>query len=268
MKFIFCQTQIQTCRTLTYSRHYATMTSYMARNYEQDPHGRQTQFSFGGKLTDEYARSLLEGGRLPEKPDILTELFQTIWEVRASKLGLSILIAPCDYTAEQLKRVGEQGRRLGYLPQEFSTDKGRAHLYKIFPTIKSPTLAIRPISTEESRFGWFDYTASIEPQYPNTTEAELVQQIADNARIGMNLNEYIVAGRDSMVFTGKYLDQDATWSRLPGSIVRSKSVAASFTPDGDIYIFGHDIPTDQFPDLGGRDIGKAADLNLGKNTLQ
>jgi len=169
-------------------------------------------------------------------PELATKTFQTIWQVRGESTGTKVIVPPCNRTAEELTERIKAGRRIGYLPEQAVTQKG-------------------------SRFGWFDYEARIEPPYVNTTEAQLRKIVASESErlkinlLGMNLDEYIVAGNDSKLFTGRYLDEGPTMSRLLGGRCDDGKVAiAYFDPKGYLRIRSYFGSRANGPGLGGRTV--------------
>lgn len=192
----------------------------------------------------------------PLTPELVTATSQTLWQSRGEKVGLNFIVSPCDRTVEELVELAEKGRRMSYLPEQLMTQEQRPLLGQIFPELRSYSVqAENSVMNEENRFGWFDYDAGIDASYRNTTENTLRTQITAEGRLGMNLNEYIVASEDSKLFTGKFLDQDNTWVRLLGSRGDGGVVNASFYSDGGLLVGWGLRPGRQLPGLGGRSVG-------------
>lgn len=124
--------------------------------------------------------------------------------------------------------------RVGYLPAELATQQTRHKLGEIFPRIKGRCIRKdNSITNDENPSGWFDYEAGIDAPatYLNTNEGQLFNLIKSSGRRLLSLNEYIVAGQDSKLFTGHYLDVFQTSVRL-GSRDIHRLVSAEFY-DGD-----------------------------------
>jgi hypothetical protein len=224
-------------------------------------------------------------------PDFVTATFQKIWQVRGERIGLNIVIDPCDRTTEELAELTKNGRRIGYLPQQLKTQEERLLLGNIFPHLASYVVRVgllreagKPTNgvvgtNEADRSGWFDYEASIAAPYLDTTEEGLREAIAAEAKklnrelFGMNLNEYIVAGQDTRLLTGHWPDEpgSAEWefngkkyitstsSRLLGSRTHGNVVSPSFHPNGHLEvpmtitdIYGK---TNHSLQMGGRSVG-------------
>ena len=189
-------------------------------------------------------------------PELVTKTFQTIWQVRGESAGLEVVVAPCDRSAEELAELVKAGRRIGYLPEQGMTQENRPLFAKMFPRLGSHSVQEgNSVTNEANRFGWFDYEASVDAPYLDTTEDQLKERIAADGRLEMNVSEYIVAGEDSKLFTGKFLDQGNTWARLLGSRSGSKVVCAYFLSDGYLYVSWDLGPQDRSPILGGRSVG-------------
>lgn len=198
----------------------------------------------------------------PLTPGLVTAVFQTIWQVRGESIGQGFSVTPCDRTQEELAQLVENGRRIGYLPDPLKTQQDRPLLAKMFPRMQSYSLQEEnPVKNGANRSGWFDYEASIDAPYHDTTEQGLRDKITSEAErvqrelLEMNLNEYVIAGQDSRLFTGKYLDQNSTWSRLLGSRDEGGVVDADFRPGGRLNVHWHLFSQVHDPSLGGRSVG-------------
>lgn len=207
------------------------------------------------------ARIITEYKTGPNIPEILTATFQQIWEIRAAQvadlLGKPLApVAPVDRTKEEIARLEKEGRMLGYVPPELATQEKRHILGAMFPKMQSHSVQRgNSVTNEVARSGWFDYEAAIDGPYPNLTEDGLKRTLAQKGRPGMNATEYVIAGQDSKAFTGKYLDQDITWSRLPGSRLEGRVVGAGFYPGGRLFVRSFLGPGLHIPGLRGRSVG-------------
>lgn len=192
----------------------------------------------------------------PLTPELVTATFQTLWHVRGESVGVEVVVSPCDRSAQELAELTKAGRRIGYLPEQAGTQKDRPLLAKMFPQLRSYSVEEgNPVVNEANRSGWFDYEASIDAPYVNTTEDQLRKKVTEEARLGMNLNEYIVASEDSKLFTGKFLDQDSTWVRLLGSRRDGGVVSADFGSGGYVDVYSLLKSGNHDPFLGGRSVG-------------
>lgn len=192
-------------------------------------------------------------------PDLLTAIFQRLWVERekSAKSPLAITlesVPPCTYTKEQIEGIEAQGRSIGYMPPELVADSGRLLLVRMFPGMTITGLVIQNhIVSESENGGWFDYDNSVQAPNTSTTQAVLKRTFTDSGREGMNLNQYIVAGQDSGVLRGKYLDQDGGWTRLLGSRIKGNPIAARFTGSGNVVLLNPPFQADHR--IGGRSVG-------------
>lgn len=191
----------------------------------------------------------------PHTPEFITSVFQTVWRVRGELAGIDLSVSECPYTQEELTQLEEEGRRVGYLPDSLATQKQRHLLDTMFTGMRSHSIGKGiPVSNEIDRAGWFDYETRIDAPYRGTNEEQLRELLASQDRLGMNLNEYVVAAQDTKLFTGEYLDQNTTWSRLLGSSSQGRVVSAYFILDGLLVVdWTHPEFRDQY--LGGRSVG-------------
>ena len=196
-------------------------------------------------------------------PEFVTSAFQQIWKARGESAGLELTVTPCDRTPEELAELAKNGRRIGYLPETLMAQQDRPLLARIFPQLGSHSVQEgNSVTNEVNRSGWFDYESAVDAPYRNTTEDQLRAAIeTESKRIGrelagMNVSEYIVAGEDSKLFTGKYLDHGAnTWSRLLGSRRDGRVVRADFDSLGRLDVRWRLGSRYRYPSLGGRSVG-------------
>lgn len=207
----------------------------------------------------------------PLTPELVTKTFRTIWQVRGESVDLEIVVSTCDRSAEELVELVKAGRHIGYLPEQLRTPQDLTVLAKIFPRLGSRIEEDYSLVNEVDRFGWFDYEASVyAAPYLNTTEDQLRKAIAIEGKrlgrdlVGMNVNEYIVAGEDSELFTGKVLDNSLCYrARLLGSRDGSGHVVRALFPlDVGLYVYWGVNPDYKDPYLGGRSVGVKKSNNL------
>ena len=193
-------------------------------------------------------------------PELVTKVHQTIWHERGKLVGMVFEVSPCPYTQEEIAALEQQGKRVGYLPAELAAQQSRHLLGKIFPKMESYSVKKDNfVTNDENSSGWFDYETEVGAPYLDTNEKQLVERIAKDGRKLLNLNQYIVAGRDNKLLTGQYLDEKETWVRL-GSRSEGRVVFARFDRDGYLLVdwglgSGH-----HRQNLGGRSSG-----DLGEN---
>ncbi|WP_432842243.1 hypothetical protein [Dactylosporangium sp. CA-092794] len=171
-------------------------------------------------------------GPEPEMPEEMTRLHRVIWRIRGEAVGATFDVAPCPYPAEEIAALRRNGCRLAYLPAELATQEGRHVLGRMFPAMRSfSTLADNVITNDFDPSGWFDYEAAIACPYLGTDERQLLDDVTAAGRGLLNLNQYVVAGQDSKLLTGRLLDEGGTWIRAR-SRIDGRLVSARF--DGDV----------------------------------
>lgn len=200
-----------------------------------------------------YASVIEAYNALPHTPEFLSQTHQAIWRYRGERVGVSFDVVPCPYTHEEIIQLETNNLRLGYLPKEISTQETRYVLGEMFPRMQSYSVREGNTVSNYNRVnhGWFDYEAAIKSPYRGA-DGWLWGQLNKANRSQLNLNEYIVAGQDSKLFTGKYLDEDETWARLNASEL-GNDVIARFYKDGFLDIRGFVDPNNRghFPEVVG-----------------
>lgn len=195
-------------------------------------------------------------------PDFVTQTHQEIWQARGELVGVTYEVTPCPLTQEELADLEASGKRLGYLPAELATQQSRHKLGEMYPKMQSHSVKEgNSVTNDESPSGWFDYETAIDAPYLDTKEGQLMDKIKKDERKILSLNQYVVAGQDSKLFTGQYLDEVSTVVRL-GSRYDGRVVHADFLRDGHLRV-GWSLGTDHHRlRLGGRSSGVNKALNL------
>jgi len=201
-------------------------------------------------------RAVAEFNTRPHTPELINETFETIWYVRGRLVGLTFEVTPCPYTKEELADLKAEGRRVGFLPPKLATQQVRHRLGEIFPKMQSHSIhKDNLVTNDEDPSGWFDYEAEIDAPYTNTTEEQLRDKLEEDERRLLSLNQYIIAGQDSKLFTEKYLDETGTSVRL-GSRKQDRDkdrvVKAYFSKDGDLHVVWNLGERVSNPCIGGR----------------
>ena len=190
-----------------------------------------------------------------DTPDAVTDTFGRIWEARGKLIGVTFDVAQCPLSEKELKEREKRNIRVGILPQALATQEARHLLGEMFPSMRSYAVQEgNPVTNDENPSGYFDYEAAIDAPYTNTKEKQLMEQIAKDGRTILSLNQYIVAGQDSKLFTGKYLDEVSTWVRL-GSRGGGRLVDARFGSGGGLHVRSVLFADGRSSGLGGRSSG-------------
>lgn len=196
----------------------------------------------------------------PLTPELVTKTFQTIWQEREKLVpeelaGVKVKVSPCPLTKEELVNLEKKGLRLGYLPPALATQENRHILGKMFPKMQSASVQEgNSVTNDRTPSGWFDYEVSINALYLGTTETQLMDELGRAKRQLLSENQYIVAGQDSKLFTGRYLDEGSTWARV-GSRRYGYLVYVFFHSDGSLDVPWFLNPRGSYPYLGGRSSG-------------
>ncbi|WP_344418104.1 hypothetical protein [Pseudonocardia ailaonensis] len=170
----------------------------------------------------------------------MTGLQQALWDERTEGSGVRYVVPLCPFEAVELAELAARGERLGYLPPDLATQQGRHGLANLFPGMASYALHIDNVVTnDDNPAGWFSYEADIDCPFGDTTEAELMTQVAAADRVLLTLNQYVVASQDSRRLTGHYLDERGFWvrtgSRVDGRVATARFDGSAEAPGGAAY---------------------------------
>ncbi len=153
-------------------------------------------------------------------------------------------VPPCPFTPEELAALAAAGRRVGYLPQELATQRGRTRLGEIFPHMRCYTLLPDNIvENDVDAWGWFDYEVEIDVQRLDRDEPTTIAELREERLVLLSLNQYIVASQDTHALTGRYLDERRSWTRV-ASRIDGKMVAARFDGPEMAQGLGNEEPVD------------------------
>ena len=191
----------------------------------------------------------------PHTPELVTQTHKAIWQARGELIGETYEVISCPYSEDKLAELKENGERVGFLPRELATQATRHKLGAMHPKMQSHSVQEgNSVTNDEDHAGWFTYEVAIDAPYLDTTEKKLEEDVKKAGRRLLTLNEYIVAGQDSKLFTGKYLDETRTWARF-GSRDDGRIVSARFVGDGSLRVLSILDADRHFPHLGGRSSG-------------
>lgn len=181
-------------------------------------------------------------------PQLLAEFNQVFWEAKRQAMGLSqadLVVSEAPYKEDDIRKFMKLGRRFGrvrkpadfalFIPQVVSTaPEGLILLGKGWPEMGSWTFqeGTSVKNEDEERklieiFGWMRTEKAIDALYLGKNEDQARQAIGKN-RIGDTLNIYGIAGQQSKLLEGKYLDQTRTWIKTLSSRFRGQVLGADF----------------------------------------
>lgn len=260
----------------------------MVQNYKEiSRSGRRTdpRFKIGTALVDSFVDSLRDQKLLPDRfqelqidsknerfkdldlvvneyktqphtPELITNIWQAIWQAWGRKVGLNLTVPSCDRTQEELTQLEKDGKRMIYVPQEVATQENRYLFDKIFPKMQDHNVTEENLITNDNtQEGWLDI--EVNPDAPNrrTTEENLREQFVSREREGQSLSSYIIGSQLSKLVTDCYFDED-TASRLLNSRMDGDIIGASFHPSGYLRIHWRLDPGANDSYIGGRSVGR------------
>lgn len=189
----------------------------------------------------------------PTSPEKATAFWQAFWAENSKKVDILVSVPKCPYTQEQLEDMRRKDKGPIYVPEEFSTQKTRHLLGKMFPEMQSHSVEKgNSVINEVQNFGWRGFDMSVNAPHLKTNESQLKSALVSNGEEEPTLNEYIITGQASKLLTGKYLDEGVTVSRILGSRHDGGVVGAYFASDGYLGVYLSLFPGSCFVFLGGR----------------
>lgn len=202
-------------------------------------------------LVSEYKRENKKGTLTPE---LVNRFWHILLETSIQARGLDIPVPTieCDRTTEDLKALKREKRI--WVPE---TGLTYLQLGQIFPNTNNSAVERDGLISDgfEQDAKGVDVEASIDSPNINTREKALERLFKSKKRRGMRLSTYILASQASKVLIENFLDQDGTWSWLPGSSSGDYVLGARFDSNGRLYILWNLDPKDRKSYLGGRSEG-------------
>lgn len=212
----------------------------------------------------------------PSSPERYYNHQQARWALNGHAAGLApsdLVVSPVPWTEDQMRKFMGKGLRglmtrlthgqdiPFYLPEVVSERDGFSLLTKAYPWLGWNDVNMVGVQNKVDvggvPFGHLRTEAAIDAPHTGTNEdqaAEILVKVKLDRR-GHTLNTYAVAGNESRLLLGKYLDQDGTFTRVMSSRVGGRVVDADFFPDGFCYVGWYLGPDDADGRLGVRSVG-------------
>ncbi len=165
--------------------------------------------------------------KLPLTPELVNDIWTTFWQEGGKRIGHTFNVPRCNCTSDELRELWSLDRGVLLIPDEVYTPEGLILLGKMFPQITSQVLR-NNTSTKNERYegGCIIIDMDIDPPYMSDdmsiseTEALKYAETIKGKRIGKHpqrLSTYLIGSEFSHLLTGKYFDDNGTFSFLPGS---------------------------------------------------
>lgn len=211
----------------------------------------------------------------PSDPQMYLNYQEAHWNLHGRVMGLphsDLVIPDVPWKEDQMRQFmgeGSIGLLTGmqdipfYLPQVVSGKEGLSFFSKAYPWMRwnDKDMANAEIQNVDGEgnpiqlFGHLRTEAAIDAPHTRTNEGQAADILARSGRRGHTLNTYVVAGDQSKLLRGKYLDQDRTMVRLMLSRAHGRVVSALFFPSGYCDVDLSLRPGNVGPRLGVRSVG-------------
>lgn len=193
-----------------------------------------------------FEKTILDYKRGPLTPDLVTNY----WRAKLPDLN----IPECDWTAKEIRRPMKDitGKNIPGILVPVTDKMTIFGLSRRFPRLKNDEIDISASFTNiHDTTGYVKIESSIYPPNRDTSHADLEAFAEKQGYLPARLLTYILASQASKDFTGAYLDEELSESRLLGSCNIS-NIYAWFTKGGHLGIYGDVNPEISDINLGGR----------------
>ncbi len=188
-------------------------------------------------------------------PELVTSFWRTKLQADGKRAGIDIVVPDCDWSAEAIQRpmIDKDGNLILGMLVPALDELTLPLLGRMYPLMRSYAVAENtPITDTHETRGYIKVYASVDAPNRDTTQTQLEEFARKQGYIGARLRTYILASQASKDFTGKYLDQEDTSSKLLGSLRGGGVLSAYFRPDGFLDVIWGLGPEGHGSRLGGR----------------
>lgn len=162
--------------------------------------------------------AILEYSKESLTPELVDTTWQTIWKTWGESVSHTFQVPSCDRTSEELAQLQREEKADLLVPDELYTKEGLVLLGRIFPKMRSWSVSEQTtVTNEHNKGGSIDIEMDLDSPHRNTGEKQAMDILRKERRTGQRLATLIVGSQFSKLSTDRYLDEGATWSRLPGS---------------------------------------------------
>lgn len=198
-------------------------------------------------------------GKDPHTPELLTRVWQIVWQNWGLRTGRDFWEIRCDRTQAEIDQLEAAGKSLIILPEEVLDQIHNPYqfLAETFPFANNLRFQIRPASVAVAipRVGTIAIEASVDAPNLNTGEYQLPQLFEAQGVTGQTLVEYVVGSNFSRLMTSHYFDENGTRSRLTGTRDQGSAgwaIDAHSDKSGQVFINASLDPEDRKPNIGAR----------------
>ena len=174
------------------------------------------------------------------RPELVKSTWDIIWKEWGKKIGHEFQVPEFDGTRDDLELQRAKYRRVPLLiPDEVMTPEGLLFFSRLKTHgIMLPEEAILQIRNDSEKGGLV--YVDLEPRTHLGWDHDRFRAQLTGREHGQRLATYMVASHFRKLASGssgRYLDDDLTYSRIPGSTFGdNQSVTASFNPDGSMIV--------------------------------
>lgn len=183
----------------------------------------------------------------PHTRELITEFHGALWRQIGAIAGVNIAV-PVFESQKDIKEQEGRGKGIIFVPEGHAAQNQRLRIVSALSKIVGNEFVPNNWSVQDDNsvtndvlhtgYRWVDM--AINAPHANTSDQSagdlMKKSKPEEGADGMNLSEYVIAGLQSKLVTGKYLDEVKTWVRLLESRHEDFIVYTKFNPDGRLHV--------------------------------
>lgn len=204
-------------------------------------------------------KALSEYRTKPHTPELITDFQRVLWGEISRVAGVDVVVPVVLESPKEIEEKERKGKGIILVPDAYAQQAQRPLIAAAFRLVNNGYVpkhwsmqADNSVTNDLIHTGYRWIDMSIDAPHTGTNEQQARNAARKEGAEGINHSEYVIAGLQSKLVSGKYLDQDRTWIRELGSSSDGRVVRSCFDPSGYLGVVSVLSPRDRGGGLGAR----------------
>ena len=204
-------------------------------------------------------QALSEYRTKPHTAELITSFQKVLWGEISRITGVDVVVPMVAESQQDIEKREKKGKGIILVPEQFAGQAQRPLITAAFKLVNNGYVSghwsmgsnnLVKNDILHTGYRWIDM--QIDAPHTSTNEKQ-ARNAAKKERVdGINHSEYTLAGLQSKLVTGNYLDQDKTWIRELSSSDSGRVVYSRFDSLGDLRVHSGLYPRRRDDRLGAR----------------